>query len=263
MKNRILDSELENASGILTRNREKQLASGRKQTRVVLTSRDLDVFKFILEMRYATHAELFNRFFKVTHAGAEATSPEFMRRRLIALESSGLLARAKTIFVQEKCYLANERTRKILQDRNPEEYFPRPTTHVHEVNFFHDQMVLKARKEFERDLGITDWISDHSLKSLAPKLFGLQSKYSPDGVYRLPDGKRVAFEFENAKKNRRLYFEKIQKLKSAMDYGSDNSNMFSSVHFRCVSQAVFNMIKEETQRYGDRFRVELALARKI
>ncbi|RYZ76683.1 MAG: hypothetical protein EOP05_04305 [Proteobacteria bacterium] len=219
----------------LKRDRTGRLVREKKFTRAVLTSRDFDVLKFVLEMRFATREELFRRFFKVTQAGTIATSPEFMRRRLIELEKLSLLIRTKNYISGVQCFVATDKTQKLLQEKYPDAFFPRAIKQIHWVNFFHDELVLKSRIEFEAELRITDWISDHSLKTLGPKLFGLKMKYAPDGVYRLPSGEWRAFELENSKKEKRIYREKLELYAKLIKTRSEMPGMFTKVHIRCTS----------------------------
>lgn len=229
---------------------EKKRAGG-----VVVTQRDLEVLRYVLEMKFASSDELFFRFFETRPSGEKATSQEFMRRRLIELEEVGLLKRERLDFYAGVHFLATKTARHLLQQAFPSQYFLKPISKVNGVHFLHDSMVARCRREFELSLGITEWISDHSLKSLSPKLFGLESRFSPDGVYRLPSGERVAFELEIARKRTVLYEEKIFRFVKAIREGRDNTNMFTQVHFRCVDPWVAKCLKKMTSMYGPIFEV--------
>ncbi|RYZ88172.1 MAG: hypothetical protein EOP06_11440 [Proteobacteria bacterium] len=241
----------------LPKARRGRLARENKFTRLVLTPRDFDVLKFVIEMRFATREELFRRFFETTLSGTKATSPEFMRRRLNELEKNGLLVKERNFVTHEVCFIGTELSQKILQEKYPHNFFPRAIKQMYWVNFIHDQLVLESRIEFERQLKIVEWISDHSLKSLCKKMFDLDAKYSPDGVYRAPDGPRIAFELENSRKQKYLYREKIDKYAKILEHRKYHPGMFRKVHFKCVTKSVFEIIKKEVDWHHDKFVVEL------
>jgi len=225
--------------------------------RIVLTSRDYKVLRYVLEMKFASTDRLFDRYFKTTSLGIEATSPEFMRRRLLALEQEGLITRFKGHLQRGFYYLATNKTRKVLMDHNPSGFFPKPKTEIAFNTFRHDLMLQDCMKEFEETLKIRSWISENSLRSILMRDFQITPRFCPDGMYELPTGELIAFELEIAVKDRSRYREKPSKLARYIDQFRDDPRMFQRVHFRCTSKQVYRLIDRDACLWPNLFKIEL------
>ncbi len=224
---------------------------------VRLVSRDLEILEFILDMKFSSLEEVFQKFFSVTKAETRAKSSDWARDRLARLEQYGYLKSFQVGVPQVKYYIATEKAyQSILTSREVEKLPKHMNTIDHRI-LIHDRMVLKSRIEFEKVQPEGKWISDRKLRAGMASMFGLPSAYIPDAIYELPTGERVAFELENAHKGKSAYEEKIVYFVKLMRARKDDPNMFSRVRYRCLKEAVFKQLTELTAMYGEMFSVEL------
>jgi|GEM_PF-712651 len=227
-----------------------------KPINVQLTERDFKIIEFILEMKFASRNEVFQKFFSVTSQGP-AKSNLYALERLALLEKAGFLKGVRSFSEITRYFVVTKKGYEALQSKVNFEKIPKPSPNIFERVFVHDKLVLLSRMEFEKAHPEGRWISDRKLRSGMAEMFSLPSVYIPDAIYELPTGEKVAFEFENALKGKSEYREKISYFAKLMDLKQNDPNMFSRVRYRCVREDVFRILMAETARYPGRFTVEL------
>ena len=222
-----------------------------------LSERDFKIFEFILEMKFSSREDLFEKFFFKTRDGGEAVSMRWCVERILQLEKAGYIKQDSSIPTPGQYYIATEKAYAVLESRIQLEKLPKPRKYIEPIVFVHDKLVLKSRLEFERENPGCRWISDLKLKSGLAAQFNLPSAYIPDAIYELLSGEKVAFEFENAPKGRGAYREKIHYFAKLIDMKKDDPSMFTRVRFRCVRPDVFKILTEEVVLHPEIFSVEM------
>jgi hypothetical protein len=175
--------------------------------------------------------------------------------RLQQLEKANFLKSVRSF--SEKCrfYIATPKSYFALLNRFPHLNLVKPLPSIDIRTFYHDRLVAKARIDLEQYEKVTSWTSDRQLRCFKELAGGLSRNQVPDGIYNLPEGRRVAFEVEIAVKAKGRYREKIQKYVQIMR-AKDSKNIFDQVHYICARPVVQDHLERETKIYGDLFKVE-------
>lgn len=238
--------------------RELTLEPERKVTskNVILTSRDLEVIEFIIDMKLVSIEDVFQKFFKVTLSSEAAKSDLWARKRLLQLEQGKFLKAHKVQTEKLTYYTATFKAYYALTNVHPEKAFTKPVGGFDHRTFAHDKLVLKCRLDLEERLKINLWLSDRKLKASPELSGGLSSIHIPDGIYTLPTGQRVAFELEIARKSKSRYADKIKKYVQVMRSMDSNKKKFDVVQIVCTQEPVFDLLVKETKIYGSLFKIQ-------
>jgi len=222
---------------------------------VELTTRDLEIIQFIIEMKFAAIEDVFERFFKVTQNQSAAKSDLWARKRLLQLEQSKFLKAHKLHQEKTTFYTATLKAYYALSIIFPAKLICKPNLSIDTRTYWHDKIVLKLRLALESRLKITNWLSDRKLRSFPDLTGGLSGVYVPDGIYTLPSGESVAFELEIARKAKARYEQKVDKYLSVLRSSDTTKKRFEYVIFVCAKDSVRNQLVKETRIYGKYFRV--------
>lgn len=240
---------------------KRQISSLKKKQndyRVVLSHRDLEVLEFIIDMKFASLAEVFEKFF--SHVGSDQTvtsSTEWARKRLRQLEAAGLLGADYGIGLRERVYFATQKGYYAVNSISPEKMLVKPTGSLDLRTFVHDRELLLVRLEYERKYENLVWISDRKLRQgQGPKL-GFSARYVPDALVEIPGLGNVALEIEIAIKSKARYRGKIQSYVRTIRESRNRTDGLQKVIFRCLKKACFEAIKSECAIYQEMFEVEL------
>ncbi len=93
---------------------------------VSLTSRDLEVIEFIVDMKFASVEDVFHKFFKVTLKDESALSDLWARKRLLQLEQGKFLKAKKVQTEKSLYYMATFKGYYALANVHPEKAFTKP-----------------------------------------------------------------------------------------------------------------------------------------
>ena len=227
-----------------------------RRTRTELVERDLKVLDFILDMRFAGCAEVFERFFsRVYDGGALATSDEWARKRLRQLVYGGFLRAGVGVHGGASVYFATFKAYHALNAVYPCELRPKPTGGLDLRTFVHDREMLLLRQEYERRFGEVGWVSDRRLKQGHGATLGLVGPDVPDAVIVLPEIGRVAIELEIASKSRARYREKISRYARLIRESRAKPDGIRKVTYHCLRRPVLEIVRAETRIYGNLFEV--------
>lgn len=227
----------------------------RRDRSVVLSERDLNILEYILDMKFASIQDVFEKFFKVTLSGEEAKSNEWAVRRLQQLSRAGYLKGTHSFSLRDKFYVATMRAYYAVSRAYPEKEVVKPSMVIDQRTFDHDWLVLRARIMLENKRAASCWISDKRLRSNQELAGGLTLSKVPDGIFINEKGERVAFEFELSKKPHEVYREKIKKYVSMIRNPMGGVRVFEKVIYVCAREYVYERLRKETQVYGDLFEV--------
>ncbi|MGE0632250.1 MAG: hypothetical protein AB7O96_07570 [Pseudobdellovibrionaceae bacterium] len=82
---------------------------------------------------------------------------------------------------------------------------------------------------------------------------------TPDGVYKSPSGKLIAFEYEIAQKSKRRYQDKIRRYVDCVRNTSDDDRpKYDHIRIICEKKSVWNVLQKGTALYSDYFTIEMA-----
>lgn len=242
--------------------REEQLSffgKRRARVRVELVERDLRVLEFILDMKFAGCAEVFEKFFSRVHdCEVLAASHEWTRKRLRQLAQGGFLRAGVGVSGGASVYFATFKAYYALASVYPERVFPKPTGGLDLRTFVHDRELLAVRMEYERSQPEMTWISDRRLKQGFAADIGLSGVHVPDGLMEFTDGSVVALELEIAMKSRERYRDKVARYVRLIRDSRTKTRGLRKVVYRCLREPVFEALSKECRVYGDMFEVVLA-----
>jgi len=187
-----------------------------------LTERDISIFSFLLDQKFASLEQLYFMFFD-KREDIDDPLPKGLfvtRQRLQVLKKAGLIITEKVYTESKSVYLLSPLGFKIIESRRPNDAYAQPVKKVDFRNYEHDTRVNDCRIALERSGRVMKWLSDRRLK-----MEGFSSQFSnqslpksvvPDGVFISKKGKRVIFEIEASTRKKKRYEDKYWDFKSVM-----------------------------------------------
>ncbi len=225
-----------------------------KKQSIKITSRDINILNFILEMKFSTIEDIHSKFFKITRFGEESTSVRWARERIAGLIKLDLI-KPLTQVCNKTLYIISKKGFSFLKNCLPNKVFCKPLLSVDIRTYIHDHTVIQIRNELEGCGLVTDWISERQLAELSSVNKHLSSEFQPDAIYTTPANHRIAFELEIALKAKSRYKEKIKRYVNLLR-SSAVDLPFSHVHFVCAKDSVLGHLKRETELYQEYFKIE-------
>lgn len=226
--------------------------------KVELTERDFGIFEFILDMKFARVSDVFTKFFKKTLSAEDAKSEAWAKKRLFQLEQAQFLKSTYSNLGADRYFTVTRKGHLALANVFPERCLTKPIRGFDSRTLTHDCLLIDCRLAYEKNENVTDWISDRQLRTYSARDFGLTSLHVPDAIYKMRDGTRVAFELEIARKSKVRYREKIEKYVSLIRERRSDPRMFKMVRYLCTNISVAEILKSESDYYGDLISVETA-----
>lgn len=226
-----------------------------KDRALVLTERDLNIIEYVLDMKFATVQDVFEKFFKITLSNEEAKSDEWAVRRIQQLTSNGYLNGIHSFSERKKYYLGTWKGYYAVEKVKPELNVSKPSKAIDHHTFNHDKKVIEARIILENQKAATSWISDRKLRTNKDLAGGLLLSNVPDGLFKTPEGKRVALEIEATQKTKSDYANKIKKYVAMMRSKDLKVKVFDQVLYVVAKESVRNILLTETKIYGELFQV--------
>jgi Fe2+ or Zn2+ uptake regulation protein len=114
-----------------------------------LTNRDLEILKFVLEMKFVSIEDVYHRFFKVKKNGELSKSDWWTRDRVYQLQKHGFLRKLSFYTEARWFYVATEKAYNLLLGKYTGLHFCDPTRKIDIHTFHHDWLVTKCRIELE------------------------------------------------------------------------------------------------------------------
>lgn len=228
----------------------------KKLRKVFLTDRDLEIINFILDMKFLSVQNVFEKFFKITNSGTPARSDEWAVSRLQQLAKGGFLKSVHSFSEKEKYYIGTQKGYYAVRDARIMTDVMKPIQAIDHRTFYHDRFIVQARIMLENRMAASCWVSDKQLRSNKELAGGLSSHNVPDGVYTNEFGKRIAFELEYSKKSQEDYRKKIKKYLSIMRSPDPNVRVFEKVLYVCEKESIAKFLSGETRIYGDLFEIK-------
>lgn len=224
---------------------------------IVLTDRDLEIIKFILEMKFCSVNDIHQRFFKVNPSGTESLTNRSAYRRLLLLEVNDYLVSCKCHITGEKLYFPSAKGYYlILRSNTLSGSISYPIKKIDYRTFEHDHKLIQIRYDLERSENVKDWKSDRYLKSKTEFNELSALNIVPDAIYSNSYGENIALELELTLKSKERYKLKI---KSIVDYIrglNSETKAFQKVRFLCGKKSIFETLSKETKIYSKYFQIE-------
>lgn len=230
--------------------------SGNQREGIRLTKRDLEVLRFVLEMKFVSIDEIYERFFKVKMNGEISKSNWWARDRVYQLKKQGFL-RAVSFYTEARSfYVATSKAYHLLRESYSFEQICFPSSSIEIRTFRHDWLVTKCRLELEKKRGISSWVSEKVLKSEEGLLSGLPKKYMPDAIYSNSFGEKVAFELELATKAKARYQQKVRLYSKLMRQNETKSSKgFGKCLYVCQKDSVADLLRKFALPFGNQFEI--------
>ncbi len=174
---------------------------------LVLTERDISIFKLVHEQRYLAFNQIKAAFWRGRSEIANAGY-----KRVTRLAKAGYLEEGYSQRKSLNLYLLSEKSYAELQRRNLDRGLSRyvPTSDF-ETHVDHDLKVGNIRILFNQ-MGLVDWTSERVLKNVRHR-----SNRVPDGMVTI-GGRHVIIEFENTLKSKQRYVEFFDGYATHSDY---------------------------------------------
>ncbi len=187
-----------------------------------LTDRDLDIFGFVLEQKFASLEQIYFRFFDVREKVSDPLPKGLFvtRQRLQILKRHGFLKAEKVYSESKSLYLVTSLAVSMIRSKRPHLSDLKVISQIDFRNYDHDTKVNDCRVAIERTGKIIRWLPERRLRAQ-----GFESDFSwdqlpselvPDGIFITSKGERVAFEIETTPRKKSRYEEKLLGLRSVM-----------------------------------------------
>lgn len=165
-----------------------------------LTPRDGEIFRFLLDQKFASLEAIYLRFFDRRSYLTDPLPNEFYvtRQRLGLLTKEGLLKTERIYTESKSLYLLGNNGYLYLKEFGAEAPYAIPVKSVDFRNYLHDLRVTYCRIALERARRAIKWYAERRIRMKGYEVKGRQLFESviPDGVFISSKGQRVAFELE-------------------------------------------------------------------
>lgn len=220
-----------------------------------MTSRDMDILEFILEMKFATIEDIHSKFFKFTKVGEQSSCLRWARERVANLVKSDFLKVVKDV-CHRTLYIITSKGYFYLRNSRQERHYSKPLLTVDGRTYDHDQKVIQIRTLLEESEIVSSWISERQLSELEEFRQYLPTEFRPDAIYITKDGKKIAFELEIARKSKDRYQQKIKRYIHLITEHGEHP-IFSQVHFICEKPSVLEIIQDQAALFQSFFKFNL------
>lgn len=225
--------------------------------RIVLTNRDYEILKFILEMKFSSIDEIHFKFFKSSNSKGIRVGTSYVIKRLSQLEKEGFLSSTRAFNATKKLFYGTQKAQNLLSKIYPELNLPRSIKTIDGRTVAHDYYLLLLRLKLEESGKSNNWISDRKIKS-SPELYGSLGKVnSPDGIYTNTENQKVALELEVSVKSKTIYKDKVSKYVNFIRSNYNDPNSFKMVHYVVFSHISFDLLTSYSSIYKQFFSIEM------
>ncbi len=227
---------------------------------IILTERDYEVLKFILDMKFSSIHEVNEKYFKSSNSICSEVRNSYALKRMSKLEKDGLLKSTRAFDATKRLYFVTQKAYKILTQIYPDQNLIRPIRNIDGRTVVHDYYLLRLRLKLESEFKIKSWISDRRLKVENGLYSRLGEGNTPDAIYCDYLNQPFAFELEISVKAKSRYQDKIKKYVQIIREHRNSLEVFKKVHYIVFSDVTYKHLVEYTNLYKDFFKIEMATA---
>ena len=185
---------------------------------VRLTKRDEQLFRFLLDQRFASLEAIYLKFFdrRVNVSDPFPKNLFVTRQRLGLLVKEGFLKTERVYTEAKSLYLLSNSGFQYLKEHSSAPLYASPAKTVDFRQYQHDLRATYCRIALERARRAFGWISERQIRmhGFEAKGVTMPDDIVPDGIFLNAKGQRIAFELESS--NRK--FGRFQR--KASDYQS-------------------------------------------
>ncbi len=221
-----------------------------------ITARDLEILKFVLEMKFSIIPDIQMKFFCCGQNGQSSKSLIWTKQRIQKLVAVDFLKFEHQASIKNPI-VATPKGYFFLKNSLSKSELCRPLFSIDNRTFEHDLQVSKLRIQMECTEKASDWISERQLCDNSEYSNYFSNEYRPDGIYTSETGQKVAFELEIARKSKSRYQQKIRRYIDLLLNQNMKSKPFDLVHYVCDKPEVLNILESDSQLFRPFFKFEL------
>jgi DNA-binding HxlR family transcriptional regulator len=207
---------------------------------VVVQKRDLDILRFLFEMKLSDAEQLARALFIKPTGGM--VSLKVVKRRLQYLADASLILAKRKPHSPDFFYRLSNKGLKYLSTLGLINNLKPKRLRPHE--YFHDHRMVDFRLLLAR---AHEFVSEVRVREHFNFFKGVTS--IPDALYKNEDGAWVALEYERARKDKRRYDEKISNLVRLIRSRYKEEITFKKIHIVCEFDSVFRQVKDIAEVY--------------
>lgn len=223
--------------------------------RLQLSERDHEIFRFLLEMKFASLDELYFRFFRVNRDGSDSKSAWWARERLAVLRKHRFLTPVRLYSEPKIYFLPTAAAYRAVRMKCAGETVCKPAGQIDFNQFEHDSNLLWLRLDLEDRAKVTEWQSDRFLAECGEDRMVVGGEYRPDAIFNEEGGRKVAFELEIALKAKDRYLRKVVRYVELMKRLDETRRPFAKVLYVAKYEPAFERLSSMTRMYGPLFEV--------
>ncbi len=205
----------------------------KEKVEAILTMNELEMLKFILEMRYLNLDQMIRRFYDEGRVEPSIT-------KLMNLE---LLKCKDQKYTADSIFMVTQKGWEHVQKEWSDKRIPQITKSVMPGRLNHDLLLNELRIRFESLNFLKQWGSEQSLKEVP--LFLRTFTDLPDAVCKKKDDKGYFLELEVAMKNAKAYRDRIETYLKVLQIQDFKDSGITGVIFFCTDEKVMEVIKKQ------------------
>lgn len=224
---------------------------GRSNIGLVLQPRDLEIFRWILEMGFIS-VDLAKEVFGAESGGKTGDG---IRKRLKSLvENSYLNETIGFDGTSKKYYTATKKSADAAYQSGVTEIYLPASKKINPSMFAHNLKVMLSRIDLERSGRASGWISERVIKTkISSGTTDIKKSMMPDGIFISSIGLPCAFELELSNKTFKRYQEKVEKHLEIMQR---EASSYKLCLYITSTDFAYSSLKEIAKPYGNIFRIQ-------
>ncbi|MDG0816425.1 replication-relaxation family protein [Bdellovibrio svalbardensis] len=199
----------------------------------LLSMNELEITKYVLEMRYLTLGQIITRFY-------DEGRVEESVRKLLNLQ---ILKCKDETLNEQSLFLATLKGFELVQAEWKDKKIPQVTKSVMPGRLNHDLLLNDLRIRFEQLNYLKQWASEQSLKEVP--LFLREFQNMPDACCKKKNDKSYFLELEVAMKNAKAYRDRIETYLKVLQHPDMKGAGIEGVIFFCTDDKVVEVIKKQ------------------
>lgn len=199
-----------------------EVSAKKKDFNFRLTERDIEIFGFLLDQKFASLEQLYFKFFDTRKIATEPlpNNLQVTRQRLQVLRRAGLIKTEKVFSEAKSLYLLSHHGFQVFQSKKPHDAYALPVKSMDFRSYEHDTKVNDCRIAIERTGKVMKWLPERRIR-----MKGFESEFAfkdlpkdlvPDGIFVSSKGERIVFEIEATPRKKSRYQEKKESYLSVM-----------------------------------------------
>ena len=220
----------------------------KKKPRMIFQDRDLQMLKFIGEMKFAGIRALKLLFFSNSSCASRC------RIRISLLSRWNCISSVASAHSKEKYYYLKRQGRRLLDEHGLlyEEFRETKTFCLNVLK--HTTLISDIRSQMESQGKIKFWVSEKELRESYMSQLASEEVYIPDGFFMDSQGKSFIFELELTQKSKKRIENRIDNMIETMSLFSKKYDSCKALII-CKTQSTMNHYKRSP--YSRDFEIKL------